>query len=109
MQRSGILPLFIAGLLLVGSLPAVLCSGGKRVLALIGSDEIRSSHSKFFKGLQDAGLELDIRSHKDNDLQLRDYDEWKYDHLLVFAPKASSEFVFCSCRLTLFGSQLTSN
>lgn len=64
---------------------------GKRVLALIGDSGIKSSHSKFFKALGDAGLEVDVRGHKDEALKLRDYDAWLYDHLVVFAPRAGGE------------------
>lgn len=83
------MPLLMAALLLA-VLPWALGAAGDRVLALIGSEDVRSTHSEFFKGLTDAGLKVDIRSHKDGALSLRNYDKWKYDHLVVFAPKASS-------------------
>lgn len=83
--------LALAGAVLPATRAAPAAFRGKRVLALIGADGVRQSHSKFFAGLKDAGLELDVRSHKDADLALRNYDAWNYDHLLLFAPKASSE------------------
>jgi hypothetical protein len=77
-------------LLLAAAMPCALCSG-KRVLALIGSEDIRSSHSQYFQGLRDAGLEVDVRGHKDSGLKLADYDTPRYDHLLLLAPRATSE------------------
>ncbi|KIZ07826.1 oligosaccharyltransferase complex subunit beta [Monoraphidium neglectum] len=76
-------------LLLAAAMPCALCSG-KRVLALIGSEDIRSSHSQYFQGLRDAGLEVDVRGHKDSGLKLADYDTPRYDHLLLLAPRATS-------------------
>jgi hypothetical protein len=64
-------------------------ANGKRVLALIGSTDVKASHSKFLKGLSDAGLEVDVKLAKDAELNLRDYDEWHYDHLLLLAPTAT--------------------
>jgi hypothetical protein len=75
-------------------------ASGKRVLALVGSDAIRKSHSQFFKGLKDAGLDVDIRGHKDEGLKLRNYDEWNYDHLVVFAPEATCEHATWDCLLS---------
>lgn len=64
---------------------------GTRVLALIGSGEIRSSHSQFFKGLADAGLDVDVRGHKEDGLAVRRFDRLLYDHVVLFAPHANGE------------------
>lgn len=96
MRRSGALAgrlaaAAIAALALLSLLqPATAADAGKRVLALVGRDEIKETHSKFFKGLRDAGMEVDIRGVKDG-VPLRNYDEALYSHLVLFAPKASSE------------------
>ena len=59
------------------------------MLALFGSGDVRKSHSQFLKGLSDAGLEVDVKLAKDEELSLRNFDEWHYDHLLLLAPTAS--------------------
>jgi oligosaccharyltransferase complex subunit beta len=83
-------------LLLVLLQAAVLCSHvanaaeNRRVLALIGSSSIKESHSQFFSSLQEAGFSVDIKTVKDKDLKLKNYDTFLYDSLIVFAPKATS-------------------
>jgi oligosaccharyltransferase complex subunit beta len=63
----------------------------KKVLVLTGDDSIEQTHSTFLGDLKDSGFSLDIKSHKDSDLKLRDYDHWLYDSLLLLAPKATSK------------------
>ncbi|KAI8472693.1 MAG: dolichyl-diphosphooligosaccharide-protein glycosyltransferase [Monoraphidium minutum] len=80
--------LLLLALSLAAALPVARC-GGKRVLALIGDGGVRASHSRFFQGLRDAGLELDIKAVDDDGLLLRNFGSWHYDHLLLFAPHAT--------------------
>uniref|UniRef100_A0A383W075 Dolichyl-diphosphooligosaccharide--protein glycosyltransferase 48 kDa subunit n=1 Tax=Tetradesmus obliquus TaxID=3088 RepID=A0A383W075_TETOB len=90
MQACSKLPL-----LLVLLAAALLCSNvanaaeNKRVLALIGTSSIKDSHSQFFSSLKEAGFSVDIKSAKDKDLKLKDFDTFLYDSLIVFAPKAA--------------------
>lgn len=92
MQACSKLPL-----LLVLLAAALLCSNvadaaeNKRVLALIGTSSIKDSHSQFFSSLKEAGFSVDIKSAKDKDLTLKDFDTFLYDSLIIFAPKAASE------------------
>jgi oligosaccharyltransferase complex subunit beta len=63
----------------------------KKVLVLTGDDSIEKTHSTFLSDLKDSGFSLDIKSHKDSELKLRDYDNWLYDSLLLLAPTATSK------------------
>lgn len=80
--------------LLAAALPAAVRgeqggAAGKRVLALISSEDMRNTHSQFFQGLRDAGLEVDVRGHKESDLVLRKHDDAVYGHLILFTPRAN--------------------
>jgi len=77
-------------LLAAAILPAVHAQ--KRVLALLGAAKTESTHSQFFRSLQDNGFSVDIKTIKD-DVKLREYDTWLYDSLILFAPKARSKRV----------------
>ena len=96
-QQQRLSPLLLAALLLLCALglPAAVRAAapaafrGNRVLVLLGSDSLKASHGKFLQALRDAGLELDVRGAKDDGLALREYDAWRYDHLVLLAPKAS--------------------
>lgn len=81
--------LLAVGLLAALCLPSALAQ--KRVLALVGSAKIEDSHSQFFQGLKDNGFSLDIKTIKDDNVRLRNFDSWLYDSLILFAPKATSE------------------
>lgn len=63
--------------------------GGNRVLALVGADGAEA-HSQLIQGLRDAGLEVDVKGHKEDGLALRSYDTAHYDHLLLLTPRATS-------------------
>ncbi|GBF95806.1 hypothetical protein Rsub_08242 [Raphidocelis subcapitata] len=90
MAASRALSALLMGLLAAAALPAVR-GGGRagRVLALIEADGLRRSHSQFFKGLEAAGLEVDIKTVGEGGLALRSYDDAFYDHLVLFAPQAT--------------------
>jgi oligosaccharyltransferase complex subunit beta len=62
--------------------------GGKRVLAILGDLKIKSTHSKFFRNLEDSGYTIDYVSAEAR-AALSTYGEWNYDNLIVFAPGAS--------------------
>lgn len=87
MKRSTISALLGLALL------AAVCSIGhadQRVLALLGSSDVKSSHSQFFSSLEQAGFSVDIKSIKDKDLKLKEFDTFLYDSIILFAPKATS-------------------
>eukprot|EP01025_Chloroclados_australasicus_P030115 TRINITY_DN3018_c0_g2_i1.p1 TRINITY_DN3018_c0_g2~~TRINITY_DN3018_c0_g2_i1.p1 ORF type:complete len:447 (-),score=47.28 TRINITY_DN3018_c0_g2_i1:267-1586(-) len=62
---------------------------GKSVLVLLQDLTTRNTHSRYFSELQKAGFELEFKTHKDKELALREWGEWNYDHLILFAPQAS--------------------
>jgi oligosaccharyltransferase complex subunit beta len=65
---------------------------GKRLLVLHGDPGVKHTHSQFFKALSARGFSLDFKGVKEAGLKLRDHDRWLYDGLVLFAPKATSEF-----------------
>lgn len=102
MRNAAVLGLL---LLVVGSL-CLSVSAEKKILVLYGQGSIKETHGQFFKGLEAKGHTVDIKSVKDSSLKLKDYDTWLYDALVLFAPKAASEWGECSNQLQISGSQL---
>jgi len=62
--------------------------GGKRTLVILESENIKNTHSIFFKSLSDRGFKLDYVSVEDDAVAFRSYGEWNYDHLILFTPTA---------------------
>eukprot|EP00897_Mesotaenium_endlicherianum_P009771 jgi/Mesen1/8822/ME000053S08219 len=62
----------------------------QKVLVLLDDDSIKSSHSLFFKSLQDRGYDLDFKLATDSSLSLQKYGEYLYDAAVIFAPKVES-------------------
>ncbi len=59
---------------------------GKRVLALLDNYGIRETHSSFFKSLKDRGFVVTYKLADDADLALSKYNEYLYDHVILFCP-----------------------
>jgi len=59
---------------------------GKRVLALLDNYGMRETHSTFFKSLRDRGFQVNFKTADDSDLTLSKYNEYLYDHLILFCP-----------------------
>lgn len=59
---------------------------GKRILAILDNYGIRESHSSFFKSLRDRGFQVTFKAADDADLTLSKYNEYIFDHLIIFAP-----------------------
>eukprot|EP01026_Neomeris_dumetosa_P084806 TRINITY_DN9987_c1_g1_i3.p1 TRINITY_DN9987_c1_g1~~TRINITY_DN9987_c1_g1_i3.p1 ORF type:complete len:498 (-),score=44.70 TRINITY_DN9987_c1_g1_i3:278-1591(-) len=62
---------------------------GKSVLVLLQDLQLRDTHSRYFKDLQDSGLQLEFKLYKDKGLNLREWGEWHYNHLVLFTPQAA--------------------
>jgi len=62
---------------------------GKKILVVMEDDEIKSSHSIFFKYLTEREYKIDYAEADDRNIKFRKYGEWQYDHLILFAPSAS--------------------
>jgi Oligosaccharyltransferase 48 kDa subunit beta len=71
---------------------ATQCAAHRRVLAVLDSEDIKSSHSQFLDVLSAGGAEVDVRIVGDNSLKLREYDAFLYDALVLLAPSAASEW-----------------
>eukprot|EP00042_Codosiga_hollandica_P014876 m.34807 g.34807 ORF g.34807 m.34807 type:complete len:419 (-) comp43715_c0_seq1:44-1300(-) len=68
---------------------ASLAAGEDKVLVLVDSLETEQTHSAFFAHLQqDLGFRVRFMLANSNSLNIMKYDQSKYDHLILFAPKA---------------------
>ena len=70
---------------------AVICSNAssESVLVLFDDPLIRHTHSLYFGDLTSRGYSLTFRAAGDKKLQLRNWDEWMYDKIIIFAPTAA--------------------
>ncbi|GAM20895.1 hypothetical protein SAMD00019534_040700, partial [Acytostelium subglobosum LB1] len=59
--------------------------GGKRTLVVLDGDDIKQSHSAFFKQLSDKGYQLNYVQASEQ-VKLEKYGDFFYDNLIVFAP-----------------------
>ena len=71
-------------LLLSAFIPAH--ASNERVLVLVDDPFIRHTHSVYFGDLTSRGYSLTFRAAADKKLQLRDWDEWMFEKLIIFAP-----------------------
>jgi len=67
---------------------AIESSKSSKVLVLMQDDAIATSHSMFFNGLKEKGYSLELTTVSNESAQLRVFDEWQYDNLVLFAPAA---------------------
>ena len=80
MQRLGLL------LILLHIAPALAQT---KVLVLLENLAIRNTHSEYFQSLTEAGNSLDFRLAESKGLRLREWDDWLYDKLIIFAPSVT--------------------
>lgn len=64
-------------------------ASSQSVLVLLDDPKIRSTHSMYFNDLISRGHEISFKSASDKKLQLKDWDEWLYDKIVIFAPTAT--------------------
>jgi len=63
--------------------------GGRRVLVILETEEIKRTHSIFFKTLVERGYNLDYKSVDEETVAFKSFGEWNYDHLILFTPSAT--------------------
>lgn len=73
----------------VARIAALLCAvaaaaGQQRVLVLLEDPALQDSHGTFLNGLAARGYQVDIKPINANSLQLKNWDEWLYDKLVIF-------------------------
>lgn len=79
--------LALAAVLAVSHASGLIADGqGKRVLALLDHYGVRETHSNFFKSLRDRGFQITYKAADDSDLALSKYNEYMFDHVIIFAP-----------------------
>ena len=84
------------------------CASAANVLVLYDDPLIRSTHSKYLSELQSQGHTVTIKSVTDSSIKLKDWDDWRYEKLVIFAPSATGDRrVFVSSGISdLMGHQL---
>jgi oligosaccharyltransferase complex subunit beta len=84
MHRFGglfiVVVLFIVGVLSIQE--------SKRTLVILDSSSIKTSHSRFFKSLEQKGYTLAYFT-EDDTVAFKTYGEWNYDNLILFAPSTT--------------------
>ncbi|KAL7231951.1 hypothetical protein ACSBR2_010049 [Camellia fascicularis] len=84
--------LCITSLIFLSFLPIICLSFSpenptdRRILVLLDDFALKSSHSIFFKALQNRGFELDFKLADDRQINLQRYGQYMYDGLVLFAP-----------------------
>lgn len=53
------------------------------MLVLLDSPSLESSHSAFLAGLRSRGYALEVKPIDDQALQLKSWDDWLYDKLVI--------------------------
>lgn len=76
-----------ASTLLVGAILVASAVESKvpKVLTLFESVAYASSYSQYLDQIRKQGYEIEQRSALDPDLHLREWDDWKYEKLIIFA------------------------
>lgn len=82
---------------LVAVLLAVACSAAAqgKVLVLLDSLDFQRSHSQFLDTLWTRGYALDIRAISDKKLQLKQWDDWLYEKLVILGSKSGGDRRSC--------------
>lgn len=60
-----------------------------RVLVLLEDLTLRNTHSAYFQALAQDGYSLDFKLAVAKGLRLREWDDWLYDKLIIFAPSVA--------------------
>lgn len=76
-------------LLLLLSTAFTCQASSEKLLVLVDDLKVRSTHSIYFSDLISRGYEISFKSVNDKKLQLKDWDEWLYDKVILFAPTAT--------------------
>lgn len=86
----------VSALLLLSVLISMVSAGtinydgqSKRLLVLLDTLGIRETHSTFFKSLKDRGFQITYKTADDSELALSKYNEYLYDHLILFSPNVA--------------------
>ena len=59
---------------------------GQRALVLVDNLSTKETHSLFFKNLVKDGFTLTFKVADDQNIQLKKYGAYLYDHLIIFSP-----------------------
>jgi len=96
-MATGQLLLLVAALLFAACQPGSATTGTDkhRSLLLIRDEAARQSQSKYLALLESLGGEVDVRLSKDKKLQLRHWDDWLYETVVILDAEVAGE---PSCR-----------
>jgi oligosaccharyltransferase complex subunit beta len=85
--------LLLCSLLIHASLSA---QTHKRTLVLLDDLQTKSTHSIFFRALEDKGHSLQFAEAASPDLQLSKYGDYLYDNLVIFAPHVDGTIFYAN-------------
>jgi oligosaccharyltransferase complex subunit beta len=88
MSMMGLAIVLLCSLLVHASLSAqTQKQPGRNTLVLLDDLQIKSTHSIFFRSLEEKGHSLHFFEASSPDLQLSKYGDYLYDNLVIFAPQ----------------------
>lgn len=64
----------------------------RRVLVLLDDTAVKSTHSLFFSSLTDRGYQITYSAANAQDLTIKDWDNYLYDKVIVFASSTSGVY-----------------
>lgn len=107
-MSMGFAILLLCSLLINASLSA---QTHKRTLVLLDDLQIKSTHSIFFRSLEEKGHSLHFFEAASPDLQLSKYGDYLYDNLVIFAPQVEGtppcHALLASCQFNAAFAQCT--
>jgi hypothetical protein len=94
----------ICGLFLFAICVVLTQAASDKVLVLLDDPLVLNTHSQYFSDLIHRGYDLSFRSASDKKLHVKDWDEWLYDKLILFAPTAEGKSsVLLKCVVLMTG------
>ncbi|EGG17818.1 dolichyl-diphosphooligosaccharide-protein glycotransferase [Cavenderia fasciculata] len=91
MYRNILICLVVALFAIVAVSASSATVGGKKTLVLINNQNIKQTHSKFFKYLDGKGYQLEYKRVDDETIKLQKYGDFNYDNLIILTNSNSDE------------------
>ena len=80
----------LAACSLLLSVPAIIASSqGSKVLVILENTALKSTHSSYFSALSSRGYQLTYAAANAPDLKIKDWDNYLYEQIIVFASSTS--------------------
>lgn len=76
---------------LIGLITLSHIASAAKLLVIGDTLDVKVTHSHFLQSLSSRGHQVVVKSAGDKTLRLREWDEWLYDGIVLFAPSASGD------------------